>query len=173
MTPLNDYIIQFSGLTEGIHTFEYKVDHTFFTQFEMSEIKEGEVKVELTIDKQASMMVLEFTIRGHINCECDRCLNDYQQEIAGNERIIVKFNEDKNEETDEIKVLSPSEHQLDISQDIYEFINLLIPVKRVHPLDEKGNSGCDPEMIRKLEKLSIKENKGPIWDELNKISFKI
>ena len=172
MTLLNDYIIQFSGLAEGIHALEYKVDHSFFTQFEMSEIKEGEVKVELTIDKQASMMLLEFAIRGHIICECDRCLNDYQQEIAGNERIIVKFNEDKNEETDEIKVLSPSEHQLDISQDIYEFINLLIPVKRVHPLDEKGNSGCDPEMIRKLEKLSIKENKGPIWDELNKISFK-
>lgn len=172
MNPLNDYIIQFTGLSDGLHAFKYNIDHSFFTGFEMSEIREGNVKIELTFDKQATMFVLEFDIIGYVVCECDLCLNDYQQEIAGNARLIVKFNEDKSEESDEIRVLSPSAHQLDISQDIYEFINLILPVKRVHPVDAKGNSGCDPEMIRKLEKLSIKENNSPIWDELNKISFK-
>jgi uncharacterized protein len=172
MNPLKDYIIHFSGLADGKSSFEYIVDKAFFNAFEYSEITEGEIKIELILDKQITMMVLEFVISGHVTCFCDRCLENYQQEIAGNERIIVKFSENKSEETDEIKIVSSSENQIDISQDVYEFINLMLPVKRVHPDDDKGNNTCDPEMIRKLEKLSVKENNDPRWDELKKLSFK-
>lgn len=172
MNPLKDYIMQFSGLADGVHAFEYNVDDTFFKEFELSEITQANVKIRLMLDKQTTMMVLEFDISGEVTCVCDRCLENYQQEIKGNERIIVKFDEDKSKETDEIKILLPSEHQIDLSQDIYEFINLMLPAKRVHLEDESGNSACDPEIIKFLEKLNTKENNDPRWDELKKISFK-
>ena len=172
MNPLKDFVLEFSGLDEGIHAYEFIVDDKFFAQFELSEISEGKVKVDLQLDKQASMMVLDFDIEGRIICVCDRCLEEYPEHISGQEQIIVKFNEDKSEETDEIKVLSPSDHQMDISRDIFEFITLMLPYKKVHPLDKKGKSTCDPEIIKILENLSVQNNIDPRWDELKKISPK-
>jgi uncharacterized protein len=172
VNPLKDFVLQFSGLDEGIHSFEFLVDDKFFTQFELSEISEGKVKVELQLDKQTTMMVLDFDIKGSITCVCDRCLEEYPENIAGHEQIIVKFSEDKSEESDEIKVISPSEHQIDLSQDIFEFITLMLPLKRLHPLDKKGKSTCDPEIIKILENLSVQNNIDPRWDELKKISLK-
>jgi uncharacterized metal-binding protein YceD (DUF177 family) len=172
VNTLKDFVIQFSGLEEGIHTFEFIVDNKFFKEFEMSEINEGNVNVDVQMDKQTTMMILDFAINGYITCVCDRCLENYPENITGNERIILKFSEDKSEESDEIKVLSPSENEIDISQDIYEFINLLLPIKRVHPDDKKGKSTCNPEIIKILEKLNVQKNIDPRWDELKKISLK-
>jgi uncharacterized protein len=172
VNPLKDFVLEFAGLDEGIYTFEFIVDDKFFKEFDLSEISEGKVKVELQLDKQSTMMVLDFAINGYVTCVCDRCLEEYPENISGNEQIIVKFNEDKNEDSDEIKVLSPSEHHIDISQDIFEFITLMLPYKKVHPLDKKGKSTCDPEIIKILENLNVQNNIDPRWDELKKISIK-
>ena len=172
MNPLKDYIIQFSGLAEGVHSFEFIVDDKFFKEFELSEITDGKVKIDLQLDRQPNMLVMEFAIKGYITCLCDRCLENYNQDISGNEQIIVKFSEDKSEESDEIKVLAPSANEVDISQDVYEFINLLLPIKRVHPEDKHGKSQCDPEIIKILNKLGTQKNIDPRWEELKKISFK-
>ena len=172
MNPLKDFVLQFSGLDDGIHTFELMVDDKFFNEFEFSEIKEGKVKVSIQIDKQTTMMILDFAISGYITCVCDRCLENYQEQIKGSERIIVKFDEDPGEANDEIKVISSAENQIDLSQDIFEFITLLLPYKRTHPQDKKGKSACNPEIIKILEKLNIQKNTDPRWDELKKISLK-
>jgi uncharacterized protein len=172
VNPLKDFVLEFSGLDEGMYTFEFMVDDKFFKEFDLSEISEGKVKVELQMDKQSTMIVLDFAINGYVTCVCDRCLEEYPENISGNEQIIVKFNEDKSEDSDEIKVLSPSEHHIDISQDIFEFITLMLPYKKVHPLDKKGKSACDPEIIKILENLNVQNNIDPRWDELKKISIK-
>jgi uncharacterized protein len=172
VNPLKDYIIQFSSLAEGIHSFEFIIDDKFFKEFEFSEITDGKVNIDLQFDRQATMIVMEFAINGYITCICDRCLENYQQEISGNERIIVKFSDDKSEESDEIKVLPVAANEIDISQDVYEFINLLLPVKRVHPEDKSGKSFCNPEIIKILNKLGPQKNIDPRWEELKKISFK-
>jgi uncharacterized metal-binding protein YceD (DUF177 family) len=169
---LKDFVLEFAGLDEGIYTFEFMVDDKFFKEFELSEISEGKVKVELRLDKQSTMMVLDFAINGYVTCVCDRCLEEYPENISGNEQIIVKFNEDKSEDSDEIKVLLPSDYQIDISQDIFEFITLMLPFKKVHPPDKKGESTCDPEIIKILENLNVQNNIDPRWDELKKISIK-
>jgi len=45
----------------------------------------------------------------------------------------------------------------------------LLPIKKVHPEDNDGNSTCNPKVIKKLEEL---ENQNPIdsrWNELKKL----
>ena len=39
-----------------------------------------------------------------------------------------------------------SEQELDMSQIIYDYVNLSLPIKKVHPEGE-----CDPEMMEKLK----------------------
>jgi uncharacterized metal-binding protein YceD (DUF177 family) len=67
--------------------------------------------------------------------------------------------------------LPHGENELDLQQHLYEFIMLALPIKRVHPNDEEGNSTCDPVMLKKLDELIVDEEPGtdPRWDELKKL----
>jgi hypothetical protein len=45
-------------------------------------------------------------------------------------------------------------------------------VKKVHPLNSEGNSGCDPKMIAKLNEHIITEESeiiDPRWQDLKKL----
>ena len=172
MNYLNQFVIQFSGFEEGIHNFEFIIDKEFFKEFEYSEITEGKVKVNLELDRQTTMLVLNFKIKGYVICMCDRCLEEYQQKISGSEQLIVKLSDEKIQESDEIITLPTTAHQIDISHDIYDYINLMIPYKRVHQEDKNGKSACNPEILKKIEELNNQKNNDPRWDDLKKISLK-
>ncbi len=172
MNNLNQFEIQFAGLEEGIHNFEFMIDKEFFKEFEYSEITDGKVKVSLELVRQTTMLVLNFKIKGYIICMCDRCLEEYQQKIEGTERLIVKFGDEKSEESDEIIIIPATDHQIDISHDVFEFVSLLLPYKRVHQEDKNGKSACNPEVLKKMEELNNQKNNDPRWDELKKISLK-
>jgi len=167
----NEFVIPFSGLSIGNHQFTFKIDDKFFDNFEYSEIKKGNVNVMLRFEKQEQMLILDFDIRGAIQVICDRCLDTYDQPIAGKERLIVKFGEEAEEESDEIIIIPVGQFQLDVSQYIYEYINLLLPIRLVHPEDENGKSLCDPEVIKKLEELSVKKTTDSKWDILKNIKL--
>lgn len=174
MSYLKEFVVGFSGLSEGKHEFEYLIDDRFFHEFEYSEITEGKVKMLLILEKKPTMLILDFKMEGAVNCLCDRCAEVYSQAVSGNERLIVKFSDEpeQEEENENIKVLSSKAHEIDISQDLYEFITLLIPVKRTHPTDENGNETCNPETLHILNSMSKKDTIDPRWEDLNKISFK-
>ncbi len=74
-------------------------------------------------------------------------------ELDGEEELIVKFGDGSfAEQTDEIITIPPSEHEIDISHFVYEFIMLSVP--QAHSHEEKD---CNPEVIKTLKKLSVKE----------------
>jgi uncharacterized metal-binding protein YceD (DUF177 family) len=93
------------------------------------------------------------------------------------ERQIVKFSDDENLEdnTDEIIVLSKNAHEVDVSQLIYEYINLAVPL--FNRCSDVGNTTwCDKVVIEKLNSLSAtakqeEENTDadPRWEALKKI----
>jgi len=163
------YVIPFSGLSENIHHFEFKIDDKFFENFEFSEIKKSNIDVYLSLEKQERMLILEFLIEGTTNIMCDRCLDFFDYPIKGKEKLIVKFGNKNYESTDDILILAESENEIDISKYIYEFISLLLPIKRIHPEDENGNSRCNKEMIKKIKEFSKTKKSDGRWDELKKI----
>ncbi|MFM1876629.1 MAG: hypothetical protein RL266_2366, partial [Bacteroidota bacterium] len=82
----------------------------------------------------------------------------------------VNFGEDYDEPDENLIVLPREAYELDVSQLIYEFIGLNIPIRKV-PCEESGdNSICDMETLKVLEDSeSEQENENPLWVELNKI----
>jgi len=183
LKSLQEYRISYTGLKTGKHQFDFDIDERFFNEFEYSLVKTGELKVDLELDKQETMIILQFAIRGNIFLNCDVCLSDFPTVVDVNERQIVKFSGDENLEdnTDEIIVLGKNEHEIDVSPLIYEYINLAVPY--FHRCEESGSTPwCDKEMLEKLEKLSgqvteeeeQKEQTGadPRWDALKKIKNK-
>jgi uncharacterized metal-binding protein YceD (DUF177 family) len=171
MSILSFYNIAFKGLSQGKHIFEFEVDNRFFAEFEGGLADQGQVNVRLTLEKQSSLMIFWFDIQGTVNVQCDRCLEMYDQEIKSQDKIFVKYGEKNFVDGDDVIWVSVNDYQLNVSQLIYEFIGLAIPIKKIHPNDENGNSTCDPEMIEKLNKYVIREEvqKTTVWNDLKKL----
>jgi uncharacterized metal-binding protein YceD (DUF177 family) len=169
---LKQFVIPFHGLKVGKHHYEYNIDNEFFEYFEYAEFAEGSFRIEIVLEKQERMLELDFSIKGEAKLLCDRCAGEYMQDVQGSNRLIVKFGSEEQEISDEILVIPESKHHLDISPFIYEYIILHLPYKRLHPQGEKGESTCDPEMIRLLEAKAKTASADPRWDELKKIKFK-
>jgi uncharacterized metal-binding protein YceD (DUF177 family) len=177
LKPLKQFSIPFTGLKIGKHQFEFEVDNSFFDAFEYSLVKKGDLKVLVELDKQETMLILQFQIEGMVELDCDKCLSQFNAPIKIQERQIVKFAEDKLESDDlEIIVLTKKESELDVSEIIYEFINVSVPYVKV--CEENGEGvQCDREMIERLERLTIgtseeeeeKTNDDPRWAALKKL----
>ncbi|MCB2207311.1 MAG: DUF177 domain-containing protein [Bacteroidetes bacterium] len=161
------YAIPFKGLGVGQHHFTFEIDATFFEKFDFQDIKSGSAKVLLDLTRESALMDMHFNIKGTFEVTCDRCLGNYMQPIEGEFRLIVKFGDDYEEESDEVVIIPKTESRIDLSQYIYEYVNLLLPIQRKHPNIED----CDPEMIEKINKHS-KPEVDPRWEKLKNIKLK-
>lgn len=175
MKASKEYIIQFAGLSVGEHIFELKVNDTFFESLDYSEIKQGNLQVRLNLEKQSSMMVFHFDIDGTVKVDCDRCADEFDMPIKGKSKLIVKVggNFDQSED-DDIIGISDNEYKIDLSQFLYEYIILSIPIKRAHADD----SPCNEEQMKKLSNMLAddegKETKSkvdPRWEGLKNIKL--
>lgn len=173
MNQLSKYRIVYQGLSEGLHEFDFEIEDAFFEQLEYSEIKKGNLKTKVFLNKKSTFLELDFQINGYVVLTCDRCLDEYNQPIDYDGKLFVKFSENEDELAEDVICLSPSEHELDISHYIYESINLSIPLKRVHPDNEFGDVACNPEMLEKLNKYKTDEpadeNIDPRWEDLRNL----
>jgi len=173
---LKQYSIQFASLKPENYTFEFVVNDKFFENFDESEIKKGHVKILVDLERQTRMLIFNFKIEGVVKLLCDRCLDEYDQPIHSEERLIVKLGSEKKEETEEIVVIPEADHSISLAQFFYEYIHLALPVKKVHPSNSKGKSLCNKEVIKKLKehentKSNESEKPDPRWDALKKIKF--
>lgn len=171
-----EFLIPFAGLKQGKHQFEFNVGKSFFDDFNYDEFNDVNVKVGMVLDKKSTMMELHFNHEGTVNVPCDVSNEYFDLPVNGSLDIVVKFGEEFNDEDDEILILPHGEHQVDISQYVYEMIILSVPTKRVHPGIEDGTLGAD--VLEKLDELAPKEkeennkqedNTDPRWDELKKL----
>ncbi len=176
MKALKQFSIPFTGLKLGKHQFDFEIDKSFFDAFEYSLVKDGALKATLDLDKQETMLLLNFHIWGTIQLNCDKCLAEFGQPIEIKERQIVKFAEDELESDDlEIIVLNRKESEIDVSEMIYEFINVAIPY--INHCEQAGtDQKCDPEMLATLEKLATgsaeneeEKSDDPRWEALKKL----
>jgi len=171
MNILSYYNIAFKGLSQGKHIFDYEIADKFFSEFGGVVVEEGKVNVRLTLEKQSSMMIFWFDLKGTVRVQCDRCLEMYDQPIESKERIFVKFGEKEFSDGDDVIWVSTNDYQLNVAQLIYEFICLAVPIKKIHPDDENGNTTCDPEMIEKLDKYIVRDGEAnnSVWKDLKKL----
>jgi uncharacterized protein len=172
---LSKYEIAFKGLKEGNHQFDFELDDKFFDKFESSEVKKGSLKAKVLLTKQSTLMILEFTVKGTVELMCDRCLDQYNQKVNNTSKLFVKFGIEEEELSDDVIVVSFEDHQINVAQFLYELVVLGLPIKHVHP-NKKGESTCNPEMIKKLDEYLVNDDSNDIeepvderWSELKKL----
>ena len=172
MKPLKEFIIQFVGLKEGKHSFDYLIEDSFFEFFEFDEFNASNVKVDVELNKKSTLLEFHFTAKGTVNVNCDLTNEPFDQPIESDFELIVKFGEAYNDENEEILIIPHGEYEINIAQYIYELIVLSVPSKRIHPGVEDGT--LKSEILEKLEELRPKETKNnedidPRWNTLKKL----
>jgi len=172
LKSLKNYSIPFTGLKLGKHQFEYDITDAFFNEFEYSLVKKASLKCKVELEKQETMIILNFRINGTIGANCDRCLSQYPQQVDITEQQVAKFSDDEDaEEDEEIIFLTKNDHEINIAGLIYEYVNVAVPFITV--CDDMGNTPwCDKETLDSLSKLTAntetEEKADPRWDALKK-----
>ncbi len=138
------------GLSNGEHPFSFKVDGSFFEAYESDTVSDADLDVNALITKENGRMTLDLGITGEVTVKCDRCLADLRIPMDVQMPFQVMFSSyaDEAEEgaSDEVILLDNSSSEIDLSQIIYDYVNLGLPIKKVHPEGE-----CDPEMMERLK----------------------
>jgi len=146
----NQYIIHFKGLKEGVHSFEYNIGRSFFEEYLNLDVPDGYINVKVSLTKKVHFMELSIVLSGNMMVQCDRCLDYFSMPVSYEGFLMVRFGEEEEDVNDEVMVLHPEEHQIDLKHYLYECISLAIPMRKVHPDLSDGSSGCSKEMLDKL-----------------------
>ncbi len=168
----NPYLIQFAGLKNGEHKFDYVIDDAFFKDKEYSEIQHAKIFTLVTLTKSINLLVFDIKMEGIINVSCDRCGGLFNFPVWGERKLVVSQTNDRFEDGDDIISLSLDASEIDISQTLYEYVTLLLPQRRIHPAKEDGTEGCDADALKVLDKLTAKGEESktdPRWDALKNI----
>ena len=173
MKDLKKFNIQFVGLKEGTHLFEYEIDNTFFEAFNFDEFQSSSIKIVLDFVKKSTLFDLTFTANGSVEIPCDLTSELYHQDVQSVLPLVVNFGPEFNDDNEEILILPNEAYEFNVAQFIYELIVLSVPNKRVHPnvLDVT----MDSIALNKLKELEIKEEKknqitDPRWDKLKNLT---
>ncbi|OQX99369.1 MAG: hypothetical protein B6I20_10005 [Bacteroidetes bacterium 4572_117] len=169
------YSIYFWGLADGQHHFSFQVSKGFLANFDKTEINDLEIKIDAIMEKTPRHLGFTFHIQGIVNLQCDRCLDFFDFELNFENNLHVSFGEETSDITniDDRMILSRKEDKIDLAKHFYDYINLQIPLQKIHPDDEKGYSTCNTEMLENIEKHMGHENPlkevDPRWDKLKNL----
>jgi uncharacterized metal-binding protein YceD (DUF177 family) len=171
--PYQEFIVPIAGLSAKTHSYDFVVNDAVFNALDYSEIQKGSVVIHLELDKQDNMLTLDFDLKGEVEVPCDRCNENFMHKIEADYSLYVKYGESFHEEDDEVLVIPTDQHQLDLNHLFYEYILLSLPLRRVHSDNKDGTSGCNPDMLAKLEQLTVTEETDPRWQALEELKNKL
>jgi uncharacterized metal-binding protein YceD (DUF177 family) len=155
--------IAFVGLKPGIHEYEYNVADKFFIEYGEQDFKNCTAQIKLNLEKQNGFMLLRFEVGGKLELSCDRCGNHLPLDLWDEFKIMVKMVEEpelmnNQEEDPDVYYISRGESHINVSDWIYEFINLSIPMQRMCDEEEIGGPYCNKEVLAMLKKMDVQNS---------------
>ena len=166
--------VDLKGLKEEETSLDFNLDDDYFKALDGADVKNGSLHVSVSIRKATGFFEFQFHTEGIVIIPCDRCLDDMEQPVETDNRLVVKLGSAYSEE-DDVIVVPEDEGILDMAWFIYEFVALVIPIRHVH-----APGKCNPAMTQALEELSAdrssdEESNQPIdprWEKLLKLKEK-
>lgn len=172
MNSLECLKIDLKSLDTDAMSIDCLLDDDFFKAAESDEVRGGNVRLSISAHKSVSgLYEINFHAEGTVKVPCDLCLDDMDQPIETDNRLLAKLGEEYSED-DDIVTVDKDDAILDTSWFVYESIALSIPIKHEH-----APGKCDPAMIKALEEHSATRSSDedeetavdPRWSELEKL----
>ncbi|MDO4763472.1 MAG: DUF177 domain-containing protein [Flavobacteriaceae bacterium] len=173
MDKYRNYNINFSGLKNGKHEFEFQLYQEFFDLFETEkEFTNANLVCEVLLEKHTTFLDFVISVSGKVNLICDISNEEFIYPLENETKVLVKFGEEYNDDHEEIITIPHHYSDFNIAQIVYEMVMLAIPMKKLAPnIDE------NEEYQVLLEKFSPKQDEeksedeaiDPRWAMLNKL----
>ena len=169
MNKLRAFDIEIVHIKEHVlHTYDFKLDaQSFFTLFEDSIIQKGLLDVVVELEKTPLHIKMNISIKGNVELICDRSLDPFDYSIDSVNPLIFQFSEEEEGEiTDEIIAIKRETIKINIAQYVYEFINLEVPIKKLHPRfqEEEVDNEEETLLIYSTETEEEEKNDSPTED---------
>ena len=128
---MNAIVIPLNGWAAGERKFRSHADLEFFQAFDNTEILDADVDVEIRVVKKERKVEADLHLSGTVTVSCDRCLEPLAVPVEANPSEVLKP--------------ESLAEDWDLSQAVYDYICLSLPLQRVHPEGE-----CNPDTVRFL-----------------------
>jgi uncharacterized protein len=169
--------INIIGLSNKVHHFDFQIDDNFFRHYGQGSglVTEGKLEAQVELDKRETMLETRFLINGTVKLICDRSLDPFEYPMKINKKVIFKYGDADEELSDEIIMINREADSLELGQYMYEFINLEIPMKKLHPRyqDEPDTDDSEGKIIYSSGSTSADsesdEDIDPRWEKLKKL----
>ena len=144
----DNFIIPLNGLAAGKNEYFVHAGKDFFESFENEEILDADLQIRILVEKSGRYIGVDCDIDGTVKVECDRCLEVLEMPVDEQVRLSVKFGEEESSEIGqdaerEVIFVKEDEAELDMSQIVYDYSCLALPMQRTHVPGE-----CNPETMK-------------------------
>lgn len=171
MGLLKQYSVEIASLELGEHQFNFQIKKAFFDELDYSELEDGDLDITLDIEKKERMILFNFDIKGTVRVMCDRCTDIFDIPVISQHQLILKYGSRPGvEDDDDVVVIRESQNEFNIAANVYEFIILALPYKRVHPDDENGVSLCNKEFMKTFASYQPATSVEDRWEKLKKLN---
>ena len=169
------YTIKFSGLPLGMHAFAFTIGPDFFSQHEDSIIHEAKVEANVNLSKSTTLQ-LDIRLNGEVIVDCARCLEPVTIPVDVEKHLLVRMVEKPNPEDDDDDAIQIAEnaHEIDLEKVFFDYLTLEVPYSPVHPDQEDGTPGCDPEVLKFIQQSqadAAEHKEEGTWDALKNIKL--
>jgi uncharacterized protein len=130
---LNSFKIDIFRLENKQYVHEFEGDDAFFVALQQDLISRGNFKATVTLDKSETMIQMVYRIIGSVELTCDRSLDLFDFPVDVTQKMILKFSDHTEEITEELMLIDRHSQYINVAQDIFDFIGLQIPIKKLHP----------------------------------------
>ena len=180
MGKRREFEIAFVGLKPGVHEFTYEVADSFFAEVETREFNNCTANIKLHLDKKGGFILLRFEIGGKADVVCDRCGNILTMDLWDEFNMLVKMVDNPEEmnqleEDPDVFYISKTESHLHLTNWIYEFVSLSVPMQKTCKEEDLGGPQCNKEVLEKLKEMEANDaanNANAIWKDLEKFKKK-
>ena len=128
---MQPFVVELTSLAPGTNRFDWHAGAEFFESFGNADILDADLEVTAHVVCHGLTAEVACEIAGSVTVACDRCLED----------LVIRV------ETSFDESYAPEGDELDLSQDVYDFVCISLPLQRVHPEGE-----CNQETTKYLSK---------------------
>ncbi len=142
-------LIALNGLPAGKTEIGGRLRKKFFVDYGNTEILDADVSVAVEAEKSGAYLGLDLKLKGEVTVACDRCLEELVLPVDRTVLLEVKTGteDSQNQQEGEREVLCLPQDcaELDLSQTVYDYVCLSLPIQRHH-----GEGECNPDAIKYL-----------------------
>ena len=131
LLTLQPFVVKLTQLASGKSRLDWHAGAEFFEIFGNTEIFDADLEVTADVVNHGLTVDAACEIRGSVTVACDRCLED----------LVIPV------ETSFEESYTPEGDELDLGQDVYDYVCISLPIQRTHPEGE-----CNQETTKYLSK---------------------